>query len=91
MALTVTITSHNQVTRDVEYEVPIEDAEAAAKAKAEAEAAVQKITRTEHVGWDVAASIAGSWGSSSSTFFADLPETATEEELAAWVKAKYAE
>lgn len=92
MALEITITKADALTRDVQVETPVEDVEAAEKAKAEAEAAVQKITHTVHAGWNVAASVKGSWGTASSTFFIDdLPETATEKDFVDWVKAKYAE
>ncbi len=84
MALTITITSHNQITRPVEVEVEVPPTEEGG------EATIEKVTKQEHVGWDVSANIKGKSHACSSSFFIDnLPDTATEKDFVAWVKAKY--
>jgi hypothetical protein len=86
MALTITITSHNQITRPVEVEVEVPPTEEGG------EATIEKVTQQEHVGWDIAVNVKGSWGGTSTTFsIDDLPDTATEKDFEAWVKAKYKE
>jgi hypothetical protein len=87
MALTVKITHSAPILREFAPVKRLAESDVEGAAPVE----IEETPAPVHLGWSVGADISGSWGSTSSSFEIDLPDTATNADFEQEIRKRYAE